>query len=287
LQQVVYGDVLVTTNFIINMLILRICALFGGASQRKAGKYFAAALGALCSFVIFVPIHSFWFDLTVRFAVSALVVLTAYMPLTLREFFKLTAVFYGASFLLAGAVIGLIFLLPTRNYIYNNGIIYINVSLIMLAGAVGMGYAFAAIFGRIFSSRVKREGIWRMIAYRDGAVVSFAAMADTGNVLRESFSGKPIVILDSRRAEILLSEEERSGIREGMWGENMPPSLRPVLSSTAAGEAVLWAFLPDKLTVQTANGERLLDAYIAIGAGKIGGEDYCAVFNPTAIEIQL
>ena len=78
MEYVIYGDVLVAVNFIIDLLILRLCQPLTGIRQRGPRPYLAAAAGGLCSMVIFLPSNSLLLDLFIRLALSFIVVSIAY-----------------------------------------------------------------------------------------------------------------------------------------------------------------------------------------------------------------
>ena len=59
---VIYGDVLVAVNFIIDLLILRLCQPLTGIRQRGLRPYLAAGAGGLCAMAIFFPAGSVCVD---------------------------------------------------------------------------------------------------------------------------------------------------------------------------------------------------------------------------------
>ena len=107
MEYVIYGDVLVAVNFIIDLLILRLCQPLTGIRQRGPRPYLAAAAGGLCSMVIFLPSNSLPLDLFIRLALSFIVVSIAYGRQRPGVFLRLLGVFYAVSFLVAGVVVGL------------------------------------------------------------------------------------------------------------------------------------------------------------------------------------
>ena len=99
MEYVIYGDVLVAVNFIIDLLILRLCQPLTGIRQRGPRPYLAAAAGGLCSMVIFLPSNSLLLDLFIRLALSFIVVSIAYGRQRPGVFLRLLGVFYAVSFL--------------------------------------------------------------------------------------------------------------------------------------------------------------------------------------------
>ena len=135
MEYVIYGDVLVAVNFIIDLLILRLCQPLTGIRQRGPRPYLAAAAGGLCSMVIFLPSNSLLLDLFIRLALSFIVVSIAYGRQRPGVFLRLLGVFYAVSFLVAGVVVGLGFLFPGGG-VYRNGMIYLDLAPPVLIGSV-------------------------------------------------------------------------------------------------------------------------------------------------------
>lgn len=285
METTIYADVLITINFIIDLLILRLCVLLTGIRQRTGRRYLAALLGAVSSLLIFVPVNSFWFDLLSRGIVSAAVVAAAYGRQPPRIFGRLMLIFYGVSFLVAGFVIGLWMVLPPGLVAFGNGVVYLGVKPMLLVGSVIAAYGFVELFNRIFYWRRNAAEIYSITVWRGGRPVSFPALADTGNRLVEPFSGQPVVVTWLGAAAPLLSAEEERYIREDRLDGDMPETLRVAAYTTVDGAGMLKAFRPDRMTVKTEDGEKEIIGYVAVSGHRIGDGTYSAVFNPKVIQI--
>ena len=136
MDYVIYGDVLVAVNFIIDLLILRLCQPLTGIRQRGLRPYLAAGAGGLCAMAIFFPAGSVCVDLFIRLGVSFIVVSIAYGRQKPVVFLRLLAVFYAVSFLVAGVVMALWFLVPRGRYAYRNGMLYLDLPPVVLIGSV-------------------------------------------------------------------------------------------------------------------------------------------------------
>lgn len=111
---VVYVDVLVVTNYVINFFLLRCCARFSGMAQRRLFTILAALAGAAFSLVIFLPPMPMLMQLVLRLAGALLMVLIAYPGQSLAVTLRLLLILFIAGFLLAGGCLALWFLLGTR-----------------------------------------------------------------------------------------------------------------------------------------------------------------------------
>lgn len=285
MEYVIYGDVLVAVNFIIDLLILRLCQPLTGIRQKGLRPYLAAAAGGICSMAIFIPASSVWLDLFIRLGFSFIVVSIAYGRQEPRVFLRLLGVFYAVSFLVAGVVLGLGFLFPRGGYAYRNGMIYLDLSPLLLIGCVAAAYLFVRLFEGLFHWGRGMKEQYLFAARRGEKSIAFTALSDTGNQLTEPFSGLPMVVLKGERGRELLTGEEREWLESGMTAGEPPPGLRLAPYRTVNGTGLLAAIRPQSLRVRV--GERWVetDAYIAILPEGQGPEGCEGVFHPRMIQL--
>lgn len=282
---VVYGDVLVAMNFIINLLILKLCSALSGVKPRTITYYFSALVGAICSFAIFLPMQGLGWDLAYRIVTAALVVMIAYGKQPLAVFGRLLAVFLVVSFLLAGVVIGLWFLFPSGGYAYRNGVVYFNIRPLALLVGVALAYLLATGFNRIFLWRRGPHDSYPMVISRGGRQIQLEALADTGNRLTEPFSGRPVVVAAFGAVAELLTHEEQVYILEERLDSTIPESLRMVSYHTVDRGGILKAFRPDSIQVQVGGHPQRVDAYVAVSTGLTETAGCRAVFHPQLIQL--
>jgi len=92
-----------------------------------------------------------------------------------------------------------------------------------------------------------------------GRQVRLCAMVDTGNLLRDPVSGRAVIVCDynaiSKALPPMLATAYRSGdFTACLTSYEFATRLRPVPTKTASGEAVLFAIVPDALTVTEVDG---------------------------------
>ena len=104
----------------------------------------------------------------------------------------------------------------------------------------------------------------------EGKQISFHALEDNGNRLKEPFSGAPVIVCD--------------GALAGRLSPASPERIRLIPCSTVTGDAVLEAFRPDCVRI-TYKGREIItkDVYIAKSKEPIRGE-YEAVLNSQIID---
>lgn len=283
---IIYGDVLAAVNFTVTLFILQLCGRILGVRPGRVGKYLSAALGAVASFIIFVPIRSVIWQLLYRLAVSVFLVGVAFPSLSRRKFLRAIGVFYFVSILFAGVTMLLIWLRPGLGFYTANGVVYYNIPPLLLLVCIAAAYEAVALFDRFTALRTPRRDIYRITIERRGRTVPVLALADSGNRLIEPFSGLPVLVVNAAEIWGLLDAEERRVVRENDT-ETALPGLRWVLAGTVNGSGLLPAFRPDRMYI-VINGKRAeLGGYIAAAQAGIGNGDYSGVFHPKMIQVLL
>ena len=129
-----------------------------------------------------------------------------------------------------------------------------------------------SLWGRSFRKASTRREVELTIEH-GGQAVSLRAFCDTGNLLRDPISGKPVVVVESDRVKAIvppsLWRAAQAGARTGALAD-LPPeasgNLRLIPAKTAAGEGLLVGFLPDRLYIreEKAGGAREICALVAL-----------------------
>ena len=109
-----------------------------------------------------------------------------------------------------------------------------------------------------------------------GRTATLRGMTDSGNLLRDPISGKPCVVVDSRRLGRLLPTE-LSELNKGdaiskigrLRGElRKRVSVIPV--STASGESMLVGVRAERIRIKKGREERDVDAILALSELQVG-----------------
>lgn len=264
----VYVDVLLAVNYTVNLVLLLLAARFIGVVLSKKRVCLAALLGALGALIVFWPACTGLLLFLFKSALSFGMAWVAFGLHPLRKLLKAILALLVVSSLFAGMILGLQFLWD--GVMYHSGVVYFDISALELIFWVGISYGVLCVAERFFVRTATEEALWTIVVDNMGKQISFHALADTGNGLKEPFSGAPVIICDA-----LLADKVFAPTQEKM---------RLIPCSTVSGETVLEAFRPEQ--VHIIRGKRQIetnDVYIAKSKTPIGGT-YEAVFNPQLIE---
>ena len=98
--------------------------------------------------------------------------------------------------------------------------------------------------------------------------VTLEGMVDTGNLLRDPMSGKPVICVHAEAIADLLPPTLWDALTQGGDPTQLEPlaarRLRVIPLVTAAGEGLLYGFLPDGVTLNTGKENTPVEAVIAL-----------------------
>lgn len=191
-----YADVLLLENFIINFFILMITSKLSKMKSKSINLIIGALVGALYIIVIFFPSLKMFFTLSMKIAVSVLMIIIAFTPEKFRDFFRVLSVFYIISFAFGGAAFFLFFI--TGKGLVINGVFYIkDYPLSMLITAFAFAYLLLTFcFGYIQDKLLNEKLIYEITISFKGRIINTNAILDTGNSLKEPISNFPVIVVE-------------------------------------------------------------------------------------------
>lgn len=279
---VVYVDVLLLLNFMVDFVLLRVAALLAG--RRFFGKRAAlsALLGAVAALAIFIPQGGVALTAGVKLAASAAMVWMAFpfagWGALLRDIFCL----FSASFIFSGAMLALNLALRPEGMAVFNGVLYLDISAPMLMLVTAGCYLLTLPLGRWLRQGTGQE-LCEVVICEGGSACVIPALIDSGNGLCEPFSGQPAMVCGA--------EELRAVLPEGLGGLTLDAEaarrmgFRMIPFDSVGGEGLLPAFVPQAVRIRSAKGETPAreGSYVAVSPRRIGGGRYRAILNPAMV----
>ncbi len=192
IMTVVYIDELFLLNFIADYLLLLAGGRMAGTVLRRGFFALAAAAGALYSALLFLPGLEWLCAWPCKAAAGVLMAVIAYG--TGRRLLRGAAMFFGASAMLAGLVLGAE-TLGGGPLTMRNGVFWSKFDLRLLLVLFVLCYFILSLFFR----RVGRHGggeLVRLDVYLSGRVLRLTALRDTGNTLTDPVDDRPVVVAE-------------------------------------------------------------------------------------------
>lgn len=289
MQQIVYGDVLFLVNFSIDFLVLFLSGYFLHLKRRLFRLVLSSLLGGIYGVLILLPALSWRGTLVIHFLMALCLCLVAYAPVGRRMFFSLLLSFFGAALLLGGVLTAFYGFLATIFDVSgtNAAVAGRKAELFLLYATLSALVIFGC--GRALAKKKRRREMMVEV-WEGGKSMTFCSLVDSGNLLSDPLSGRPVILLRRQEALTLFPQEALAILEKNVDESRLPMHLRRKIrvipARGAVGEQLLLGFLPDDIYLYGRECEKnkyAVDAILAIAAP--GKEDFggCAGLLPASL----
>ncbi len=228
----------------------------------------ASAVGGGYSMIILVDLPPA-LSAVLKIAVGLLIVGLAFRFYRLKSFFIAAGIFVFSSFVFLGVTVGIYMLFKTEAIAVKNSTVYFDIGARGLLLCAFFAYAVSSLIVRLYNRSLAKGEMYMLKIENGGKSVSALALADTGNKLREPFSGKSVIVVKSDLVKDIFDRK----------------SLRLIPAATVNSVSYLEAFKPDRVVVKNSNGEEVIDgAYVAL-SDEIKNGSCSAVINPEILSL--
>lgn len=204
----VYIDVLLLENIAINFVILAVTSHFSRAKASLTRLLIGASIGAIYVLVVLLPGFQTYFTLLAKLMLSFLIIAVTFWPEKLKEFIRVTTIFYLVSFVFGGAAFALFYFSKSGGTLYN-GVYYIDSFPVKtLIAALIIAYLVIRISWDFVRSKLNKENIMVPVSikFKDRAI-SMKALIDTGNSLKDPISNLPVIVVEFSAVKEILPDE--------------------------------------------------------------------------------
>lgn len=199
MKQTIYLDVLICVNLFINYLILSAVSRFMNIKTRLYRTLLGAFAGAIASLIILLPQLNGIINISIKIVLSAIIVIIVYGVKGFRQTFKLIAVFFMMTFIFCGAMLALWYIAYPKGLTMRNSVVYIDISPQILIILTVVCYLLIRFIGRITGKSSEYKLYNKVKININGTVSELNAKLDTGNSLKEPFSGLPVIIVNKSK----------------------------------------------------------------------------------------
>lgn len=281
--QDVYADLLFLINFSMDYLCLYICARIMHKKMYLCKMLIASAVGGIYSIVsLFLPVSSLLSVLT-DCLVCLIMCTVAFSSRGVKAGSVLlcTFLYVGISMMTGGCMTALFnwlnrLELPIEELGSDGISTYLFAILAAVAGFISLKG------GQIVSSRSSVTECHLKVRFCNNDF-EFSGICDSGNLVRDPISGKPVVFLDRKTVASKLDISFLDDFKNGKMAKDCPcKSLRLIIVNTAAGTSAISAALPEKMILEAEyrRGKTILlepDVLIALSDIKSSAQGYNAI----------
>ena len=276
-MQTVYVDLYFFINFSMDLLCLYLTArLLSGKLSLLRGVLAAALGGLYANAALLLGIGGIYGFLLDILALALICIVALARRGELKRIPLYILVFAGVSSALGGIMTALFYLFNRSgafDFIKESDGDGISVWLFAILAAIGA--VITLIGGRGATKKMSASEVELEITL-GGRTATLRGMTDSGNLLRDPISGKPCVVVDSRRLGRLLPTElsELNGVNAiskiGRLRGDMRKRVSIIPVSTASGESMLVGVRAERIRIKKGREERDVDAILALSELQVG-----------------
>ena len=259
----VYIDVLLVLNLYIDYILLYICSKLLSIKPKIVRLMLASALGAVSSLFIILPISNQLYSCLYSAIVALAISRVAFGK---QNLIKNSLSYCLLNCMCCGITMLIWFTTKSNKVIINNNYIYFNVSPLLLIISTIVIYISASLIKKYITYKICQHSCKITIDYCNNSII-LNCLIDTGNLLKDSITDKPIIIISKSSACNLL------GINDFNTSELYDiKGFRLIPISSVSEESVLIGFKADNVSVELDDRIIDIDGIIAVSNNYLSNE---------------
>jgi stage II sporulation protein GA (sporulation sigma-E factor processing peptidase) len=175
-----------------------------------------------------------------------------------KQFLKRVFFLFAITFIFGGFSLAVYMICDKDILLYSNGIIYFDINMTFLIICSVISYLIISLVSKFTDKKAPKSKEYFVSVENNSDIVSCMGLMDTGNNLRDPFSGYPVIMAEKSIFEKLFSGEK----------------IRYIPISTVGGESLIKAFRPEKITIGNYSTDK-----IYIGESLTSLDDYKIILN--------
>lgn len=271
---IVYADILVILNLIVDYFLLSAAAAILRVKLPVFRQLGGAAAGALSSLYIFAPNFGIFIDVIFRAAVCAVMVLCAFGFRSAKRFLRAAGVLFLVTWGFGGIMTAVWYLFKPNGMTVVNSVVYFNISPAVLIGASVITYLLFMLLKAIFSKTSELAERCEITVTAEEKSITMEGIVDTGNSIKDYLSGSEVIIADSEFVKALLGTDSPD------TDEKIKSRYRILPLSTVSGGGTLDGFRCDSAVISDGKRTVKLEKPILAVSKTPLRDDYQAIVNP-------
>ena len=238
---VIYVDVLIFLNTVVDFLILSCVQFLQKTTPKFMRKLVAAFVSALFSLYIFLPPLPLIADIVLRLISSGISVIVCFGFKNIRRYLRILLCFYGISFVYAGIMLGIYVLFRPSSMSVNNSVVYFDISPLVLITVSFVIYLLIIVSKNIFGKQSPDAIRCELLLASESASLKCFGMIDTGHTMKDAFGQSVVLIIDKASAEKLFGHLNTSRMYnlEPPTDEKLLKNFRLFPTKTVTGDRLL------------------------------------------------
>ena len=285
MKQIIYIDILVIVNLFVNYFILLATAKFFCIKWKTSRLILGEILGGIYSLYILAPELPWFISSIIKLLMSVTIIAATFGIKRPTQFFKILIYFYSVNFLFSGIMMAVWCWFKPNGMQINNGVVYFIISPVILIISTIISYIIIEAINKIVNKRRLDHKILNLkIKFRTNQI-SITAKIDTGNFLKEPFSGLPVIVARETSVKPLLpinTYDQIKAYSAGKLTDILNLKIRMIPFKTISEESVLPAFKPDFIKINGSEVQK--EVYIALCEDRFMPQNAEALINPEILD---
>lgn len=264
---VIYIDILLLTNLIINLTLLLLTQKITHSAYSKPRLLVASIIGSLSSLTVLTD--SLLASVIVKLVCFVLQLIITFKIISFNLLLKHSLVLLLLNSLYLGLAIGLWIISDRKIFYIKNMTVYFDINTKMLIFLTIVIYLLITLFERLKGTVFDNTKRFTVSFDFEGESYTLDGIADTGNNLNDLYYSKPVVVVQSQKLSQQLSIEI-----ENIRKYNL--HLQPY--KTVSGEGFLYVTKPSEIKISDCKNSITADVCLGFSGGEIKTEK--CIFNP-------
>ncbi len=270
-------------TFIINLLTLELINTDTKIIRLISGS----AIGGIASLIILFPEVHFAIALLSKFLINILIIAITLGKNKLNIFIKAFICFNLVTIIFGGVV----YLITSNNknsfIITNNGYIYFNTDPFGLILTIIITYLAILVIYKKLNKKDINDLTYDVEIYFNSKVIRIKALFDTGNGIKDCYTGNPVIIVSISEMYTLLDEETITSIKNIFHGNIINQNcvnLRLLPIKTLGDEKLLPSFTADKAIISNRNYKKFVSTpTISVTDETFDSEKFRSLINKSVL----
>lgn len=272
MNNVIYVDILLMINLLVNFLMLSAAGLLVKAPTRSWRMLISACVGAAYSLIIFLPDMNPFFSIALRVGCFSAMLFIAFPIRSPQELLRAGGGFLMANFAFAGITLAVWLAFKPDGLTYKNGAVYFDISAATLLLTSAACYAVIRLISYFLRRNAPDSHTATVKISICDKTAECAALIDTGSSLKEPFSSYPAIVFEYKAVEAVLPGEIKELVRNNFTEEdtNACCGVRFISFRSIGGSGLLPAIKADSIAVKTSKDTFVCnETYAAIYVGSL------------------
>ena len=273
---VVYADVLIALNIFVNYFLLLSVKKLMKINVKTLNIAIGALLGGVYALSIFLENVPKPLQFLMNICALSVMTLVSFRPISLKAFLKYILCLFGVNTAFAGIMLAVWLFFSPKGMLYNNSIVYFDIDIKLLAVSTLVCYAVLRVVGLFVKRASPADKTVSVSLVNSGKSITVNALIDTGNTLKDAFTGEGVVIADKAVIKSLFGCSLTAYIEKEKSENKLNIRLIPV--NTVSGETVLPAVKTEQMIINKT-GKTKQCVLLAQSKTKISNGEYQLILN--------